>query len=211
MQRKGWLKTIDELNARGSTRPLRRLLVVLWLLIPAIWCMSAVIGLRPWCDSGRLYGVGSCIGCLTAVGLAALNFRLNRRLLLGVSLDHIARTLYAKPFLELNEMQRDRVKWRWRQKFWKGDLALDEREVVMRREAEHRAFRILRIMLSLLIVAYWAVCLRAPIGQMRVGLLIGAVAFSVLALLIMVLPEVIRLWIEPDVAGEPEIAAEKDA
>lgn len=211
MQRRGWLTELKELNAKGATKSLRRLVVVIWLLTPAFWCLMAVIDLRSWSDTGRFYGVASCISCFAAVGLAMLNIRLNRRALLGTSLDDLAQTLYAKPFLELDDMQKDRVKWRLRQEHRKGDRAFDEREVVMQREAERRAFRILRVMLPVLIVACWVVCLCAPIGQIRVGLLIGALAFSMLALLVMVLPEVIRLWIEPNAAGEPEIAAGKDA
>jgi hypothetical protein len=205
------MKKLEELNARGATRSLRRFVVLIWLLAPAIFCMTAVIDLRSWHDSGRLYGVASCISCFTAIMLATVNMRLNRRALLGVSRDDVARTLYAKPYVELNEMQRDRVIWRLRQEYKKGDRALDEREVVMRREAERRAYRILRVTLAVLIVAYWAVCLCAPIGQMRVGLLIGAVAFSGIALFVVALPEVIGLWIEPDAAGEPEIADGNDA
>lgn len=211
MQRRGWLKRLEELNANSATKPLRRLVVVIWLLIPTIGCMTAVMDLSSWHDSGRFYGVASCISCFTALGLAAVNILVFRRALLGTSLDDMARTVYAMPYSKLSHMQKDMVKWRLRQEYRKGGRAFDERELVMQREAERRAFRILRVMLSLLIVAYWAACLCAPVGQIRVGLLIGAVAFSGIALLVMVLPEVIRLWIEPNAAGEPEIAAGKDA
>ena len=156
MQRSGWMKKLEELNARGATRSLRRFVVLIWLLAPAIFCMTAVIDLRSWHDSGRLYGVASCISCFTAIMLATVNMRLNRRALLGVSRDDVARTLYAKPYVELNEMQRDRVIWRLRQEYKKGDRALDEREVVMRREAERRAYRILRVTRCL-----WSRCRRS--------------------------------------------------
>jgi hypothetical protein len=209
MQRSGWLKKLEDLNAKGSTRSLRRLVVVVWLLAPTIFFMTAVIDLCSWHGSGRFYGIASCICCFAAVGLATLNIRLNRRAFSGMSLNDLSQTVFAQPYLELNEMQRDRVKWHSRQEFKKGDLALDEREVVMRFEAERRTFRILRPTVFLLSVVYWVVCLSAPIGQMRVGLLIGAVVFSGFALLVIVLPEVIRSWREPDAAGEPEIAAEK--
>lgn len=211
MQRKGWLTKLRELNAKGATKSLRRFAVVIWLLTPAFWCLMAIADLGSWRDSGRLYGVASCISCFAAVGLAMFNILLCRRSLLGASLDDMARTLYDRPFLDLNDVEKHRVKWRLRQGYRKGGRALDEREVVMQREAERRAFRILRIVLPVLVVACWAACLCAPVGQMRVGLLIGAVAFSMLALLVMALPEVIRLWIEPDAAGEPEIAAGRDA
>jgi hypothetical protein len=55
------------------------------------------------------------------------------------------------------------------------------------------------------VAVYWAVCLSVPIGPVRVGLLISAVAISGLVIVVLALPEVIRVWAMPDETTEPQI------
>jgi hypothetical protein len=161
--------------------------------------------LYPWRDSGRLYGAASCISVFIAIGLGLFLLRLVRRVFLQVSLEDRAQMDYGKAFDRLTGIQRDRVKWA-RGREWKdGDSRADERDAALQRDAEGRAFRMLKWGLPVTVAVYWAVCLSVPIGPVRVGLLISAVAISGLVIVVLALPEVIRVWAMPDETTEPQI------
>jgi hypothetical protein len=112
---------------------------------------------------------------------------------------------YGKAYAELNEMQQDRVKWAVRRVRKERSNGLDERDAASQRDAERRAFRILKWGLPVFIVVDWAACLSVPIGPMRVGLLISAVAISALVFVVLALPEVILFWTMPDNSAEPRM------
>jgi hypothetical protein len=65
--------------------------------------------------------------------------------------------------------------------------------------------------LPVFVVAYWAVCLWMPVGSVRGGLLISAVVLSGMVIPVMILPDLIRLWTEPDEAGETRVVTEREA
>jgi hypothetical protein len=204
VERIGWLKRLQGWGAR-PTRRQRRFLVGVCLITPVVFYLMAIFDLHPWRDLGRLYGIAAFINALLAMGMGTFLLRLVRRQFSAVSLEDRARLAYGMAFEELTEMQRDRVRWGLQQELRDGSRPPDEREAALQRDAEGRAFRVLQRGLPVLVVVYWGVCLSVPIGPVRVGLLISAVAISGLVIAVLALPEVIRVWMMPDELGEPRV------
>jgi len=137
--------------------------------------------------------------------------RIARRQYSAVSLEDRAQVVYGRAFEDLTERQQGRLRfelrldlsggvWWW---WWKSDP--DEREAAMQRDAEVRTFRILKRGLPVLAIVSWGVCLSAPIGPVRLGLLFSAVVISGVVFVVLALPEVIRVWMIPDEVGEPKV------
>ena len=177
MRQSKWVK---RLQGWRPTRWQRRLLMVVALFSPVVYCLTAIVSLHPWRDYGgsRLYGMAAAIYSLMAIGMGMFLLRLMRRGFTSTSLEDHARRAYGMGFDELTVMQRDRVRFQARREWKEGDRHLDERDAAMQRDAEGRAFRMLQWGLPVLAVAYWAVCLWMPIGPVRMGLLFSAVVLS---------------------------------
>ncbi|RSL16128.1 hypothetical protein EDE15_1637 [Edaphobacter aggregans] len=194
------------------TRRTRRWNLVACLFTPGMFFLTAIFDLYPWREHGSgLYGAASLVLCLAAIGMGRFLPRLVRRN--SVSLEDRARMQYGKAFVELTEMQQDRVKWRWGRELREQSSHVDERDAAMQRDAEGRAFRMLRRGLPVLAAVYWVVCFRAPIGPVRLGLLISAVAISGVVFVVLTLPEVIRVWTMPDDVSvvEPQVVGGTEA
>jgi hypothetical protein len=84
----------------------------------------------------------------------------------------------------------------------RGGRPADERDALLERDAERMAFRLLRIALPVLLMVFWLVCLALPAGEYRAGLVMGVVMLTLVAIPVLVLPQAIRMWMEPDAAGE---------
>jgi uncharacterized membrane protein len=197
--------TVLKRLAANPTRGQRRLWMGVCLVTPVLFYLIAVFELYPGRDFGRLYGMASCINALVAVGMGVFLLRLVRRSLTRVSTDDRSRLAYERPFDELTGMQQDRVRRQLREDW--NEVLQDEREERMQRDAERRAFRVLQRGLPVLVALYWGVCLSLPIGPVRMGLLFSAVAVTGLGLVVLSLPEVIRVWMMPDAVGEPRVVA----
>jgi hypothetical protein len=176
------------------------------LLTPASLYAMAIFALCPGRDHGGLYGIASFVNAISALGMGMFLLRLVRRTYSTTSLEDRAQLAYGAAFERLTAMQQDRVKWGSRQEVKDGSNP-DEREAAMQREAEGRAFRMLKLGLPVLVALYWATCLSMPVGPIRAGLLFSAVALSGLVLVVLALPEVIRVWMRPDEVGEPRVVA----
>jgi hypothetical protein len=188
------------------TRWQRRLTVIACLVTAGMFYLMATLGLYLWRDYGHgLYGAGSFIDCLCAIGLGLYLLRNARRN--SVNLEDRAQMQYGKAFGELTPMQRDRVSWAWARRFRNPGNNADERDAAMQRDAEAKAFRMLRFGLPVLAALYWVVCLCAPIGPVRLGLMISAVAVSIGVFVILALPEVIWMWTMSDDPVEPKLVA----
>lgn len=204
MARSTWF---TRLQSRGARPPrwLRRLLVAIALFSPVVYCLTAIISLYPLRDyGGRLYGMAAGIWSLMAIWMGMFLLRFVRRGFSMVSLEDRARLGYGAAFEQLTVMQKDRVRWQYRQA-WKENSGVDERDAAMQRDAEGRAFRMLRRGLPVLVVVYWGGCLSVPIGPVRLGLLFSAVAISGLVLVVLALPEVIRVWMMPEEVAESRV------
>jgi hypothetical protein len=198
---------LEKLNTIGYTRRVRRLMIGLSTFTCAVFYFNAVMDLSFSRSMGRFYGIASCISALTALGSALFWTRFLRQAAFSMSREERAQMEFGKPYSQLSKMHQFDVGVRVGREIRSGTRPSDERETAMQREAERRAFRLLRIALPIFVLAYWAVCLSLPAGPTRVGLLIGAVVLSGMAIPVMSLPDLIRLWTQPDDVGEPHVMA----
>jgi hypothetical protein len=90
----------------------------------------------------------------------------------------------------------------------------DEYDNARERESLQRTHSILRVLLPSVVVVYWLGWKLLPEGYARAAWTNGPVVLFWLSLLVIALPQIIRLWTEPDDPGEPKLvpsAAEKEA
>jgi hypothetical protein len=149
--------------------------------------------------------MGAALDCLLALGLGLFLLRLIRRMSSIATEEDRARWSYGKTFGELTEMEKDRVKHQMRHELQSEGKVQDEREAAMQRDAEEHAYRLLRPGLPGLVLVWWAVGLFMPIGQARIELLFGALASTGIVIAVLSLPELIRVWMMPNVLGEPHL------
>jgi hypothetical protein len=91
----------------------------------------------------------------------------------------------------------------------------DEYEEAKDREAHWRAYNVLRVLLPALAVLYWLGWRLLPEGNVRTAWTNGPVVFTWTIILILAMPQIIRMWSEPDDLNpaEPKLveAAQKEA
>ncbi|MGF7179064.1 hypothetical protein [Tunturiibacter psychrotolerans] len=180
-------------------------LVVLSTVGPVGFFLIGIFNLSSLRDSSRLYGMGAALDCLLALGLGLFLLRLIRRMSSVATEEDRARWSYGKTFGELTEMEKDRVKHQMRHELEAEGKVQDEREAAMQRDAEGHAYRLLRPGLPGLVLVWWAVGLFMPIGQARTGVLFSALASTGLVIVVLSLPELIRVWMMPNPLGEPHL------
>ena len=190
---------------KTRTRRQWRWLVVLSTVGPVGFFLIGIFNLSSLRDSSRLYGMGAALDCLLALGLGLFLLRLIRRMSSIATEEDRARWSYGKTFGELTEMEKDRVKHQMRHELQSEGKVQDEREAAMQRDAEEHAYRLLRPGLPGLVLVWWAVGLSMPIGQARIELLFGALASTGIVIAVLSLPEPIRVWMMPNVLGEPHL------
>jgi hypothetical protein len=195
------------LQARPVTRRLRQLFVGSYLFCIGAQFAGVVFSLTRWREGAgsRIYGIVAFLYVSTAMGLALLSMFLMRRVNSGTSLEDRAELDFGKPYEQLSSKQKFDVWVRARREIQAGGRAPDERDALAQREAERQAFRILRIGAPVLVAGFWVVCLCLPPSGMRVGLLMGAAVMSGIAIAVVILPDGIRMWTQPDEVGEPKV------
>ena len=115
---------------------------------------------------------------------------------------------FGKPYMELQRRERLLVRAQTaRQIRQEVRRPLDERDDHLQRDAERRAYRMLKIILPAFLLVYWSICLFVPGKPVRLDLLSSAVALTLVTVLVLCLPEVIRQWTDPGEAGEPTVIA----
>ena len=198
---------MERLKSMRMPRTLRRWHVVVCLLVVLVNYATAIMALHPWSGSSRLSGFAAFCSALTGAVYVAFWARWLRRTSSGMnaamSLEDRAALDFAKPFASLSPMHQFDVKVRVSREM--RNRHSDERDAVLQREAERVALRVLRVVVPVLVLAYWAWCLFAPVGPLRVGLLVGAVVMTAVMIPVLVLRDLIRLWTEPDAAREPKV------
>jgi hypothetical protein len=209
----GWFwrlaRWCERVQGRGErpTRRRRRLSVLASMVIPIVYFALAVNVLYPWSFyGGGISGVSACFIALMGILIGMFLMRASRRQDAAVNLEDMAQMVYGRAFEDLTERQQGRLRFELRLvsgAWWRNDP--DERQAAMQRDAESRAFGILRRGLPVLVAVYWAVCLSVPVGPVRLGLLFSAVAISGVVFVVLALPEVIRVWMIPDEVGEPKV------
>ena len=128
------------------------------------------------------------------------------------SLDDRAVAEYGVEFEKLGEAQQKELLRRYRVGTYLLGYYPDELEEAQERESFQRAYGVLRWLLPVLAVIYWAGWRVLPEGRVRAGWTDGPVVLMWVLLLVLALPQLIRMWTEPDEVGEPKVVAmEKQA
>jgi len=195
------------LSLWGNNRRTRRLAVLIW---------AAMLGFDPWMVSrlARSYTTLTTLPSLllptiTQLAITWLAFRGMRIGLAQPTLEDSAIMQFGSELHTLTEQQCEELYERRFRDFMMGKACKDERELELRLKAEGAAYRLLRPSLILVVAAYWAVCLLGPFESIREPLTITAIAFTWLAVAVLVLPTMVRMWTQPNEVGE--IRVEKTA
>jgi hypothetical protein len=135
-----------------------------------------------------------------------------QRLVPVSSLDERAVVEHGVEFERLGDTEQKELLNRYRVgTYLLGNLP-DERDGVQEREARHEAYEVMRWLLPLLAVIYWAGWRLLPEGRVRECWTDGPVVLAWVLLLVLALPQILQMWTEPDVVGEPKlVSAEREA
>ena len=202
--REEWTK-IRQLSRYGRSRGSRRLLVVAWVGLLGFDAWVALFCARQWTALGLLSSV-------ILLSFAWFAFHRMRISLAQPTLEDRAVMEYGAEFDALQEKQRGEIAQQAIRDNLRGRIWLDEREAELRLQSEGAAYRLLRPGLVIVIAVYWAVCLLGPFEAIREALTVTAIAFTWLAVAVLVLPTMVRMWTQPNEVGEPRIAgAENEA
>ena len=194
---------IRRVSLWGSNRRMRRVAVLLWI---------GMLGFDPWVVSrlARSYAHLAMLPelllpTLTQLGITWLAFRGMRIGLAQPTLEDSAVMQYGSDFESLTDKQCDDLYERRFRDFIRGRVGKDERENELRLQSEGDAYRLLRPGLAIAIATYWAVCLLGPFAAIREALAITAIVFTWLAVAVLVLPTMVRMWTQPNEVGEMRI------
>ncbi len=125
-----------------------------------------------------------------------------QRMVKVTSLDDRAVLEHGVVFESLNEAEQKDLLGRYRVGTFVMGYYPDERDAATERESKASAYEVLRWLLPVLTVIYgigWQV---NPDGALRRGWTNGPVVMSWILLLVIALPQLLRMWTEPDEAGE---------
>jgi hypothetical protein len=194
---------VQRVSHLGNTRRFRRFAVLLWI---------GVLAFDPWMLSrlARSYAALAMLPHLflptvTQLLITWLAFRGAQIGLAQPTLEDTAIMQHGAEFDELTHQQREHLFQRKLRDFILGRVHKDEREAELRLRAEGAAYRLLRPGLFIVVAGYWAVCLLGPFAPVRQTLAITAIAVTWIAVAVLVLPTMVRMWTQPNEAGEPRI------
>jgi len=187
----------------GNTRRFRRFAVVLWI---------GLLALDPWLVSRlvRSYAALSMLPELllptaTQLLITWLAFRGAQFGLAQPTIEDSAMMQHGEEFDALTNPQREQLVQRRFLDFLLWRVPTDEREAGLRLQAEGAAYRLLRPGLMVVVAGYWAVCLLGPFEAVREPLAVTAIVVTWIAVAVLVLPTMIRMWTQPNEAGETRI------
>jgi hypothetical protein len=128
------------------------------------------------------------------------------------SLDDHAMEEHGVEFEQLGEAEQKDILRRYPVGMYLPNHRPDEREKELEREAKERAYGVLGWILPVLMVIYWVGWRLLPDGRVRAGWTDGPVVLTWVLMLVLAMPQIVRMWTEPDEVGEPKIvAAEREA
>lgn len=205
--REDW-NAIRRVSLWGNSRRFRRIVVLLWI---------GLLAIDPWMIIRLSQGIAFLaklpvllLPTMTQLLITWLAFRFMCIGLAQPTIEDSALLHSGAAFDTLTNSQREELfEWRFRN-FVLGRLHVDEREIELRERAEVAAYRVLRPALFATGLAYWAFCLMGPFEAVRGTLVITAVAYTWLAVAVLVLPTMIRMWTQPNEAGETFIVSSKE-
>jgi hypothetical protein len=198
MTKESWLWYLPKREFRRFSR---RALVVVWTAMITLW---ASMGFRATRNDAVFFAL---LQTGLIVALAWFVFRMLRNRLAQPTLESRALMEYGTKFDALTEQQREELDKRQSRDALMGRVQKDEREAEVQLQAEGTAYRLLRPGLAIVVAAYWVGCLFGPFTPIRETLAKTAIIFTWLAVVILVLPTMVRMWTQPDEAGEPRVVA----
>ena len=203
--RRQTLRSLEWTKIRGiyrweSRRRGRRVMVLLWVVLLVVYAGMVLRVAR---------GAAEVAFEMTVVWLPVvwMSFRAMRIRLAQPALEDRAVMEYGAEFDALTERQRGEIFNRQIRESFRGGVRADEREAELRLRAEGAAYRLLRPGLVVAVAVYWGVCLLGPFAAERGVLGVPAVVISWAAAGVLLLPVMVRMWTQPDEAGEPQIVA----
>jgi hypothetical protein len=197
--------TVRQVSHWGNTRAFRRFVVLLWVALLAVdpWIVYrlalrfAVLAKVP----------GLLLSTLSQLAITWLAFRALQLGLAQPSLDDSAVMQHGEDFDALTDHQREQLVEQRSKDLILGRIQKDEREAQLRLASEGAAYRLLRPGLAIAVAIYWAVCLLGPFAAQRETLTITAIAITWIAVAVLVLPTMVRMWTQPNQVGDPRIVA----
>jgi hypothetical protein len=200
----GW-GLVVRMDRWGRTRQGRRIVLVCCVLTIGflLWTTLHTLRLSHWPEEALNLTLGPL--ALVALGIWRMWVVMDRPGFDDQAVDRFGVEMHQLTPQEREAILRD-------QQLLRSKDGMDERAKERRMQAESAAFRLLRWILPFGVALYWAVCF-AVIGAMGDGhteLVMGAVAASWAAFGVLVLPVVIRMWTEPDEAGETRVVTERE-
>jgi hypothetical protein len=196
---------IRQISNWGNTRRFRRIVVLLWIGLLAVdpWMMVRI---------SQRFAILASLPALLLPTLSQLliTWLAFRSMCIGLAqptVEDSAQLLFGADFEALSNRQRDELIQRRSRNFIFGRVHKDERENELRARAEVAAYRVLRHGLVVAGVTYWAICLLGPFESTRGTLVVTAIGYTWLAVAILVLPTMIRMWTQPNEAGETRIVS----
>jgi hypothetical protein len=197
-----WTK-VRKVSSWGNTRRFRRFVVLLWigLLVFDPWVVFRLA--RSFAILAKLPEL-----LLPTVSQLLITWLAFRAMQIGLSqptIEDAAMMEHGEEFESLTNTQREQLfQGRFRDFFF-GRIHKDEREAELRLRSEGAAYRLLRPGLVLVVAGYWAVCLLGPFESTRQPLAITAIAVTWIAVAVLVMPTMIRMWTQPNEVGEPRL------
>jgi hypothetical protein len=200
--REDWA-AIRQVSYWGNTKRFRRIVVLLWIGLLAADPLMIVRLSQSFAFLAALPAL--LLPTVTQLLITWLAFRSMRIGLAQPTIEDSALLQFGLTFDALSNRQREELFQRRFRNFIFGRLHVDEREAELRMRSEVAAYRLLRPGLVIVGAAYWGVCLLGPFESVRGTLVVTAVAYTWLAVAILVLPTMIRMWTQPNEAGETSI------
>jgi hypothetical protein len=151
---------------------------------------------------------------LYTVAIAQVFRDWSRRTITVTSLDDRAMSEYGVEFEQTTPAQQKDLLKRYRVGTYLLGYFPDEYEEAQERESHLRAYEMLRFLLPAIAVLYWLGWRLLPEGGVRAAWTNGPVVLTWLILFVLALPQMLRMWSEPDDPNpaEPKLveAAQKE-
>jgi hypothetical protein len=208
-----WNQWADRQRTR---RVLAALIVFLLAFVFAIWIGEAYLEhVRSGDGHGLFYRIvvfvtGASMGF--QVGVVIFWSKVTY-MLAGSSTEDLALLEYGMPYDKLTAPQRRKMLVRQRATMFVSCFRADERQSAEQERAERAAYRLLRRAVTVIVIVTWAAYLIVPeraFGWLLqwVGLMMKSpLMLTWLAMVLIALPVLIRLWTEPDGVGEVRVVA----
>jgi len=127
-----------------------------------------------------------------------------QRITTVTSLDDRAMAEYGVEFEQTTPAQQKDLLARYRVGTFLLGYYPDEYEEAQERESYLRAYGVLRVLLPEIAVVYWMGWCLLPEGSVRVAWTDGPVVLTWVCLLVVAMPQLLRMWTEPDDPGAAE-------